>query len=352
MRKVDRKISVRVTVVASMRNEGPFLLEWVAWYRMLGFTDVVIVTNDCTDHSPQLLDCLQAAGVAHHIRHDVPAGQKITRAKLAVARQHRAVRRSQWVMVCDVDEFLVIHRGEGRIADLISLDAPGFLGMSINWRVFGTGGVESFSDAPVHRQFLLAVPLAKSRSRFVKSIFRLPRLFETFTEHGPVGFDAAKARAKGNDNLHWVNAQGEPWPRWSDKLRAFPNSILKPFSSYEVAQINHYMLRSAETYSLKSGSLSPVALHDRYTDSYRTKADEGDELDAAAFRYSEAFDAEWARLWALPGVAHLHKLCCADHLRAILEKAGRKAEDDPRLQGFLDEAARYPAWDPPPQAEA
>ena len=50
---------MRVTVVASMRNEGPFIVEWVTWYRMLGFSDVVVVTNNCTDRSPELLDALQ-----------------------------------------------------------------------------------------------------------------------------------------------------------------------------------------------------------------------------------------------------------------------------------------------------
>ena len=58
---------MRATVVCSMRNEGPFIVEWVAWYRMLGFTDVLIITNDCTDHSPQLLAALAAAGWVTHL---------------------------------------------------------------------------------------------------------------------------------------------------------------------------------------------------------------------------------------------------------------------------------------------
>ena len=98
---------MRVTVVASMRNEGPFIVEWVTWYRMLGFSDVVVVTNNCTDRSPELLDALQAAGWVHHLRHDVAPGQRITHQKLAAATQHKAVRRADWALVCDVDEFLV-----------------------------------------------------------------------------------------------------------------------------------------------------------------------------------------------------------------------------------------------------
>jgi hypothetical protein len=38
---------------------------------------------------------------------------------------------------------------------------------------------------------------------------------------------------------------------------------------------------------------------------------------------------------ALPGVARLHNQCCADHLAAIAEKAGRPPQDDPRYATFL-----------------
>jgi len=43
-------------------------------------------------------------------------------------------------------------------------------------------------------------------------------------------------------------------------------------------------------------------------------------------------------------VARLHALCCADHVRAIAEKAGRRAEDDPRYTAFLAEAAQAPIY--------
>ena len=37
------------TVITTMKNEGAFLLEWVAHHKALGFDDLVICTNDCTD---------------------------------------------------------------------------------------------------------------------------------------------------------------------------------------------------------------------------------------------------------------------------------------------------------------
>lgn len=37
------------TVVTSMKDEGPYLLEWVAYHRAIGFTDIVVAANDCSD---------------------------------------------------------------------------------------------------------------------------------------------------------------------------------------------------------------------------------------------------------------------------------------------------------------
>ena len=328
-----------------MRNEGPFVVEWVCWYRMLGFSDIVVVSNDCTDRSVDLLDALAAAGWLHHIRCDVPSGKNITLRKLRKAKEHKSVRRAAWVMVCDVDEFLVIHKGQGLIGDLIDLTAPApaFLGMSINWRVFGTSARAAFEDVPVHRQFVYCCPTKHRVSRSVKSIFRQPKRFAGLGEHGPRGFDMAGFGADwGSPGLVWVNAEGQAVPTWTPGgryMRDMPPKLI----SHKVAQINHYMVRSEETFSLKHKTLSPVAGRNRYTKSYYDRANSGEEPDASAFRYSDRFDTVLALAVTITDVARLHYLCCADHLRLIAEKNGRDIALDPRHQQFLDMAANLGA---------
>ena len=258
-----------------------------------------------------------------------------------MAKEHKSVRRAAWVLVCDVDEFLVIHQGAGLIGDLIdlTLPAPAFLGMSVNWKVFGTSGRKAFEDTPVHRQFVYCCPTRHKVSRSVKSIFRRPKVFAAMGEHGPRELDmGALAAPWGTPGLVWVNPEGIAIPIWTPDgkvMRDMPPKLI----SHKVAQINHYMVRSDETFSLKHKTLSPVAASNRYTKSYFNRANSGKELDASAFGYSDRYDAVWAQAMTIKDVARLHYLCCADHLRLIAEKHGRDIALDPRYQAFLDLAA-------------
>lgn len=320
---------VRYTVVCSMRNEGPFIVEWVTWYRMLGFTDIVVVTNDCTDHSPPLLDALAAAGWVTHLVRDVPDARRICAVKLDAAKALPQVAGADWVMVCDVDEFLVIHLGDGRIGDLIGSVTPGFLGMSISWRVFGTGGAQTWQDGLTHRQFTRAAPLRHGLASWIKSIHAHPGWFWRLGEHGPKNLRARHADAWGKPGMRWVNADGVDVDEWQPR-GAYLRWLRPDLRSWASAQINHYMLRSVESFGLKRGTLSSVAGVDRYTDKYFTNCNRNEEEDLSALRHAAEFDALHAQAMALPGVARLHHLCCADYVARLAEKAGRDVADDPR----------------------
>ena len=182
-------------------------------------------------------------------------------------------------------------------------------------------------------------------------MFRLVKFFSHLGEHSPRGFDYDKAAQKrGKTGAIWVNAEGVKLPHWAPlttHLTLMPQALV----SHEVAQINHYMLRSVETYRLKRGTKSPVGLSNRYRAQYFRTADAGREMDISAFRYSARFDAVFEQVMALPDVARLHALCCADHVQAIAEKAGKRAEDDPRFVAFLAQAEALATAPAPAPAE-
>ena len=329
-------VTMRFAVVCSVRNEGPFLIEWITWYRRIGFTDIVVVTNDCTDHSPQMLDLFGQAGWITHLRHEVPDRQQICARKLAAAKALPQVDGADWVLVCDVDEFLVIHRGEGLITDLIPPRAD-FLGMSINWRVFGTSGRDLWEDGLTHRQFRFAAESGSSACSSVKSIHAHPNWFRKLGEHGPKRLLPRRAAAWGTSGMRWVNADGTTLPDWhpeGDYMRkTAPEHI-----SHVSAQMNHYMVRSKESFWLKKGQLSSVAGKNRYTDSFFERYNRNEVEDLSALTHAKAFDELHAKAMALPGIRHLHHLCCADYIARIAAKAGRPPQSDPRHALHLAQA--------------
>lgn len=324
-------------MVCSVKDEGAFLVEWVAWQRMLGFTDVVVVTNDCTDASPALLDVMAARGWVTHLRCEVPSGGRITATKLAAAKQVPQVAGADWVMVADVDEFLNIHRGAGRLPDLLARVEGEFLGMSIPWRVFGTMGRTAWEDGLQHRIHTRAAAEGDKLSAWVKSIHRHPGWFLRLGEHSPKKLRTPHVRDWGIGGLRWVNPAGAEVTGWTpedDSLRTLPPRL----RGFGVAQINHFMLRNAESFALKRGTLSPVAGRDRYTDAYFAGADRNEAEDVTALRHAAAFGAVYGPMMADAEVARLHHRCCADYVARLVARAGRDFAADLRWQGHMARA--------------
>ena len=128
MTAVDEKF----LVFAAMRNEGAFIVEWVTWYRMLGF-QVLIGTNDCTDHSVALLDCLAQAGWLSHFSH-TPGSHPPKQFAHRQMRRQPQVATTDWLLICDVDELLVIHTGDGSIRGYLDHIGRDFLGVVFHWQ--------------------------------------------------------------------------------------------------------------------------------------------------------------------------------------------------------------------------
>jgi hypothetical protein len=47
----------RATIIATQKNEGLFLVEWIAHHLGVGFDAIVLATNDCEDGSVALIQC-------------------------------------------------------------------------------------------------------------------------------------------------------------------------------------------------------------------------------------------------------------------------------------------------------
>jgi hypothetical protein len=199
--------SGRTVIVTCMKNEGPFLLEWLAYHRMIGVDDVLVYTNDCEDGTDTMLDLLAARGLVQ--RRDNPFREvkgKPQQSALDAAWSEPVVQQAGWLVSMDVDEFINVHVGGNRLPDLYAAVGDASL-ISMTWRLFGNNDVAQYQDRPVTDQFSRCAPHLIRRPHQAwgfKTLFRNQGLFKGMGVHRPRGFLGGAAR--------WVNGSGKPMP--------------------------------------------------------------------------------------------------------------------------------------------
>ena len=59
-------------IVTCMKNECPYILEWIAYHLHIGFTHFVVATNGCADGTARMLLNLERAGIVTHVQNPPP----------------------------------------------------------------------------------------------------------------------------------------------------------------------------------------------------------------------------------------------------------------------------------------
>tara|TARA_R110000851_G_scaffold40584_6_gene102157 strand:- start:2882 stop:3853 length:972 start_codon:yes stop_codon:yes gene_type:complete len=285
------------TVVSTMKNEAPYILEWVAHYKTLGFDHILVCTNDCTDTTVEILRRLQEMG--HVTQHDTVVRKAgIHRSALRQAsRRYDIVLNASWIFVCDVDEFLNIHLGDGSVRALVQGSGADADVISVPWRVFGPNGVGQFIDKPVTEQFPKGeyewdAETRPNTGKFVKSLYTNQHKFLRMGLHAPVSREEhiASVRRVLPGGLDYV-VNG----RRTDNPPLFTH-----------AQVNHYALRSMDSFLVKRARGRANHSHHVLGKEYWDKFNLNDETDGSIARYSEQ-TSEWLeRFKRDPQLADLH----------------------------------------------
>lgn len=232
---------MKFTLITTVRNEGPYLWEWVAYHRMIGFDDIIVFQNDSNDGTDQILRLMQSHGLVRYIYNRAEAGKHQVRAYFRATRQAEYTS-ADYVMALDLDEFLMIHAGGGALSDFMAA-VPAFDCAYINWRIFGSSNHATIPRGLVSETFLMGEYAHKviSRHSAFKSLFRRDR-FTRPGIHKPFLRNAAKAASPV-----CINGSGLGVDAFD--LRNFQS---KDPLQMRHAQVNHYMVRDAASFVLKS----------------------------------------------------------------------------------------------------
>ncbi len=233
-------------LLATARNEGPYLLEWLAYHFSIGFEHAFIYTNDNDDGSDTLLTQLARAGVITLV-HNKP-GEVINIQEKAYAHALSLLPQIldyRWTAVLDIDEYFVFDTGSFEsVTDFIALhEAQPVDALAMCWLIFASRFGEPYEPGLTTERFPWR---AADPNHHVKSLFRT-RLFLSSQPHYPL------RTLDGPTIFRTEDGQVHHHPGVIDRIPAF---AAKPSATQ--AWINHYMFRTApeSLWKLARGNLT------------------------------------------------------------------------------------------------
>ncbi|WP_417724164.1 glycosyltransferase family 2 protein [Salipiger sp.] len=294
-------------IVGCMKNEAPYIVEWVAYHRAMGVDNFLIYTNGCEDGTSEILDRLQAMGILQHRNNDNWQGNSPQQFALDNALSEPVIRNADWIIHIDVDEFINVRCGNGTLQDFFDC-VPDATNVAMTWRLFGHNGVTELSDRFVIEQFDTCAPKFCPKPHTVwgfKTMFRNIGAYEKISCHRP-----NKLSEDAESKVKWVNGSGADMT--SEVLRNGWRSSKKSIG-YDLLQLNHYALRSAESFLIKRQRGRALHVDRSIGLNYWIRMDWSDFKDITIMRNIPRVRAEYDRLLADPELRGWHDTGLAWH---------------------------------------
>lgn len=282
--------SPSIALCGIVKNEIRSVVEWLAHYKALGFTDFVIYDNESTDGTGEVLQALDDAGELLRMYWPHAVGIRPQRLAYEHMRKSSSV---DWIAFFDTDEFLLLRQDES-ILDFLGRFDDDVSAIAVNWVNFNSGGQTVYRPAPVVERFTEALRPRARYNRSMKAIARRKKLSGT--------------------GIHRVAVAEGRYVTPSGRDAEFISGQMMPFHDVEVAALHHYMVKSLEEFGEKR-----ARGHANSQDAERKRA----KLD---MRFEEA---------NRPGRLNTDMLASADRMRA----------EAFRLRDILLAAGvSYPVW--------
>lgn len=312
---IDRPLGARRnetrTIITTMKNEGPFMLEWIAYNRAIGFTHIEIYTNDCTDGTEEIARQLEKTGFVTHVDNAVNERESPQRKALRRAlHQSENCRNTDWLICMDCDEFLNIRVGDKTLDALF--DTLGEAdAVSFGWKLFGNSGKTAYQNKFVIEQFTWAAEedfMEAIRARGLKTMFRPSREISKFGVHRPKFHEQP-------EGFIWKDAGGLPMP---DSYYHSGWAAYREFN-HDYARLYHYAVRSIDSFLVKKDRGRTNHINRDQGADYWADMNMNQARDESLVPMVARTRAEFDKLLADPEIARMHTEACRWHRAKIKE---------------------------------
>lgn len=304
----------RKVLFSAMKNEAPFVLEWIAYHKVIGFDEIVICSNPSNDGMEEILAALAGAGEIRHLQTVTTPGKSAQNIAAAAFARNVGFVDGNWYLWLDGDEFLNVHVGDRTLDALISAIGSRKCAL-INWRIFGANGNPTFGGRFVDPAFVGAANPDHATNLEQKALFRFSPDFRGFALFGinrPLvarrsalrAEDVVTGSAMPPSNTVRINQR---WLFGAD-IGGTARVTREEFG-WSLAQINHYIVRTPEYFALKRQRGrgykpdSVGAANNRHTEQFFREHDRNEAEDRSILHWQDSVSAEMERLMQIPEVA-------------------------------------------------
>jgi hypothetical protein len=255
-RSIARMASVEPTgdlaLVAIVRDEAPYLAEWIEFHRIVGFQRIHIYDNGSIDGTRDVLRPFEREGFVETIDWPITysrSGHPVRQLTAYLHALEGVGHRWRWMAFLDADEFLF----PADAPDLPTLlegyrDLPALVAY---WRMFGTPDRSADPGATLIERCTRMAPFP-TRSN-TKNVVQPRHVRGVSSVHV---FDTTAGRRSAYDDLRRPFTYGDPSPN------LWPVGIPGPHSA-EHLLLNHYLARAATDHARRERALEEEGREDR-----------------------------------------------------------------------------------------
>ena len=263
-----------LAVCCIVKNEAPYLLEWIAYHRVVGVEHFLVFDNDSDDQTPEILARLAGQGVLERL--NWPTGNDGIAPQISAYQEglRRLRNVAKWIAFIDLDEFLLPLAAPDVQTVLRHYDDAGAL--VVPWRIFGSSGENHQRNDLVIRRFTRRAEERHFLNHSVKTIVQT-RCAAQMGVHTP------------------VLAQGCLIDEHRVVVGGFGNPDHHPVPEARNLVINHYFGKSRAEWEAKRRKGRADGPGPR-RDSDFAAHDRNEVEDRSILRFEPAVEAEIARL--------------------------------------------------------